>query len=120
MKIIISVSIIFFLTATIVFATDQGVLIHNGFGTGQDYIEMTQSQKKTYAMGVINGMLLAPLFGAPKGELQWFEAYIERMTAKQVATILTKYLGDNPGRWHDGLHILMYAAIKNAYDSSRE
>ena len=59
-------SLTIFLTATIVVAADQGVLIHNGFGTGHDYIKMTQSQKRVYAMGSINGILLAPFFGAPK------------------------------------------------------
>jgi hypothetical protein len=41
------------------------------------------------------------------------------MTDEQVAAILSKYLQDNPSRWHDGLHALMYSAVKEAYDKSR-
>jgi hypothetical protein len=119
MKAILMMSLVIFLSATIIIAADQGVLIHNGFGTGQDYIKMNQSQKRVYAMGAINGILLAPLFGASKEKMLWFESYVENMTDEQVAAILSKYLEDNPGRWHDGLHILMFSAIKEAHDKSR-
>ncbi len=107
-----------FLTAGPLFAADKPVWIHNGFGTGHDYVKMTESQKRAYAMGAINGMLVGPLFGAPKERVQWIESYVENMTDEQVAAIFTKYLQDNPGRWHDGLHVLMYSAIKEAYDQS--
>ena len=119
MKIRFTISLVIFLTATVLFAADQGVLIHNGFGTGQDYIKMNQSQKRVYAMGAINGILIAPFFGASKEKMQWFESYVKNMTDEQVAAILSKYLEDNPGRWHDGLHVLMYSAIKEAYDRTR-
>lgn len=80
---------------------------------------MTEFEKRAYAMGAINGMLIGPFFGAPKDKMQWLESYVENMTDEQVAAIFTKYLKDNPGRWHDGLHVLMYMAIKEAYGKSR-
>lgn len=107
------------LYTTIVHASDQDVLIHNGFATGIDYVKMSKSEKRVYAMGVINGMLLAPFFGAPKDKMKWFESFVENMNDEQVAAILSKYINDNPGRWHEGLHILMYAALKDAHDKSR-
>jgi len=108
-----------FLVAATLFAAEEPVWIHNGFGTGGDYVKMSESQKRAYAMGAINGMIIAPLFGAPTYEMQWFESYVENMTDVQVAAILSKYLQDNPGRWHDGLHVLMYSALKEAYDKGR-
>lgn len=119
MKTILTTFIVIFLTAMVVSAGAKGVLIHNGFGTGQDYIKMSSSEKRAYAMGSVNGILLAPLFGAPKEKMQWFELYVENMTDVQVAAILSKYLEHNPGRWHDGLHVLIYSAIKEAHDKSR-
>ena len=119
MKIKFGMCVVILLSAVSVFATNQAVMIHNGFGTGQDYIRMTDTQKRAYAMGAINGMLLAPLFGAPKDQMKWFESYVENITDEQVAAILLKYLEDNPGRWHDGLHVLMYSAIKEAQNKSR-
>jgi uncharacterized membrane protein YciS (DUF1049 family) len=105
--------------ATIGVSADQGVLIHNGFLTGQNYIKMSELQKRAYVMGAIDGILICPLFGAPKEKLRWFEAYVENMTDEQVVAILSKYLEDNPGIWHDSLHTHIYNAIKQAYDKSR-
>ena len=97
MKTILTTFMVIFLTAMIVSAGEQGVLIHNGFGTGQDYIKMSSVQKRAYAMGSVNGILLAPLFRAPKEKVQWLELYVENMTDVQIAAILSKYLEDNPG-----------------------
>lgn len=113
------VSFLIFLAAATLFAADEYVIIHNGFCTGQDYIKMSESQKRAYAMGAINGMLIAPTFGAPKDKMVWLESYVENMNDEQVAAILSKYLQDNPGRWHDGLNVLTYSAMKEAYGKSR-
>jgi hypothetical protein len=40
-------------------ATERGVLIHNGFGTGQDFLGFSDEGKVAYAMGTINGFLMA-------------------------------------------------------------
>jgi len=74
------------------------VTIHNGFATGEEYLKMNETEQRAYAMGSVNGMLLAPLFGAPKWELRWFERCLEGMTDSQVAAILAEYLRDHPGR----------------------
>jgi c-di-AMP phosphodiesterase-like protein len=118
MKFKVSMTIVILFVAVAAFAAKE-VFIHNGFGTGQDYIKMTSAEKRAYAMGAINGMLLAPMFGASKDKMRWMESYVENMTDEQVVAILSKYLEDNPGRWHDGLHILMYSALKEAHDKSR-
>jgi hypothetical protein len=109
---------ILLLTATEVVGADQYV-IHKGFGTGRDYIEMEQSQKRAYVMGAVNGIFLAPLFGATKEKMAWLESSIENMTDMQLVAILSNYLKDNPGRWHEGLHILMYSALIEAFEKSR-
>ncbi|MBC8231411.1 hypothetical protein H8E77_17805 [bacterium] len=108
-----------FVCVLVTFAADKPVIVHKGFATGRDYLKMNDAQKRAYAMGAINGMLLAPLFGAPKDRVKWFESYVEKMTDDQVAAILTKYVKDNPGRWHDGLHILTYSAIIESHTKSR-
>lgn len=50
MKLKFGVSFAIFLSAVAVFAVDQPIRIHSRFGTGQDHIKMTDSQKRTYAM----------------------------------------------------------------------
>lgn len=90
-----------------------------GFSTGQDYLKMDEAQRRTYAMGAFNGITLASLFGAPMEKMQWFESYTKGMTDIQIAAIIYKYIQDHPGRWHDGLNILTYSAIYDAYRESR-
>jgi hypothetical protein len=119
MKTLFIIIFLIFYTVAPMCAADKTILVHNGFGTGQDFIKMNDSQKRAYAMGAINGMIIAPLFGAPKAKIDWLESFVENMTDEQVAFILMKYLQDNPGRWHDGLHVLMFSAIKDSYDKSR-
>lgn len=99
---------------------DEIVTIRSGFCTGLDYIEMDQNQKEAYIIGAINGMLVSPVFGASKEKLDWLETYISGMTSTQGAGILTKFLNDNPGRWHEGLNMLTYSAIKRAHSESKK
>ena len=106
---IFTAAAVFALAVSVAFA--QPVTIKNGFGSGEDYLKMGPSEQRAYAMGVVNGMLLAPLFGAPKNKMLQIENCVVRMTDSQVAAILAKYLRDNPGRWHETPHVPMYAAL---------
>lgn len=65
-------------------------------------------------MGVINGMLLAPLFGAPKDRIEWLERCLPYMTNDQVAAIILKHLQSHPERWHHQLHIESLNAMQAA------
>ena len=62
-------------------------------------------------MGLIDGLFLSPFFGAPKARIQWLENCVERMTDEQVAAIISKYLSDNPARWHESVHTSVYSAL---------
>lgn len=97
-----------------------GTIIKAGFGTGREYLKMTEAQKWAYAMGAVNGMHNAPLFGAPENRTKWFDEYLAGMTNDQVAAIITKFLNDNPGRWHEPLNILSYTAIEDAYNKAHQ
>jgi hypothetical protein len=101
---------LFFVLAGHLYAA-EGVVIRNGFGTGEDFLNMNSAEQRAYAMGVIIGMLLAPLFGASKSNMLWIEQCVERMTDSQAAAILNKYLRNNPGRWHETPHAPMYSAM---------
>jgi hypothetical protein len=94
------------------YASYQRASVMSGFGTGQDYIEMSADDKRVYAMGALNGMLVAPLLGARREDIAWLEACVPRMTDEQVAAILTKYIRERPGQWHLPLNILTFEAMK--------
>lgn len=107
------------IAASAAFADDLPATIHKGFGTGQDFADMKEVNKRAYAIGAVNGMLMAPLLGASKNEMKWLESYVESLTDKQAAAILTRYLKDNPSRLHDELNVVTFNAIKQAHDKNR-
>ena len=45
-----------------VYANQQRVKISPGFFTGKDYLDMSDTEKRAYTTGEINGMLVAPLY----------------------------------------------------------
>ena len=103
-------AILLFMLSTSALAQD-GVDIHNGFTTGEQFLRMSDPEKRAFSMGTVNGMLLAPLFGAPKERMLRIESCVEGMTGSQIAAILEKYLRDNPSLWHQTPHTAMYAAL---------
>jgi len=98
------------------FSSASGVTyaVNSGFGTGELFLSLSESEQRSYAVGVINGMLVAPMFGAQKKKMRWFEQCIQNMTDSQVTSILVKFLRDNPGRWHETPHVPMFTALKEA------
>jgi hypothetical protein len=90
------------------------VQVHNGFGTAQEFLDMSRAEQTSYAMGVVNGMLVTPLLGAPQKDVAWLGQCVEGMNNYQVAAIIAKHIKENPERWHYGLHIESWWAIKKA------
>jgi len=85
-----------------------------GFIKGNTYREYSDDVKAVYVMGVMDGMVIAPVFSAPKKKLAWLEACSVGMSGYQVAAIVDKYLRDNPEHWHEPTNILVYSAMLDA------
>jgi hypothetical protein len=94
------------------------VRVHAGFMKGNDYLELDASEKRAYAMGAVNGMLVAPLLGAPEEKLKWLQDCTLDMNDEQVAAIITKYLRDNPAKWHFPMNLTSFNAMKLACPNS--
>ena len=107
------VAAMFLLHASPNVAAERGVLIHNGFGTGQDFLGFSEAGKRGYAMGVINGYIMAPMLGAPEARVSRVGRCLENMTDVQVAAIIDKWLREHPERWHYGLHFESWMAVKS-------
>jgi len=99
-------------------AVAEDVWIQNGFGTGRDFMNMTEIERRAYAIGVVNGVTLAPLFGATQQQLAWFDTYTDTMSDRQVARIIFEYIADNPQAWSEQLHVLTISALRQAYDAN--
>jgi hypothetical protein len=102
------------LSADLCFADAPPIMLNIGFISGQQYLAMDERSKRGYAMGLIDGMFIAPIFGAPQSKLDRFGKCTGGMTDEQVAAILTKYLREHPAHWHESAHTQMYAALLEA------
>ena len=97
-----------------VYANQQTVKISGGFFTGKDYLDMTDTERRAYATGAINGMLVSPLFGAPQENLNWLKTCTGKMSDEQIAAILTKHINDQPNQLQSPLNVLTFNAIQGA------
>lgn len=96
------------------YASQQQVRISRGFFTGQEYLDMTDTEKRAYATGAINGMLVAPFFGAPQERVEWLKNCSAKLSDEQTAAILTTYLNDQPAHLNDSLNVLTFSAMRAA------
>jgi hypothetical protein len=102
--------------------SQQGISIKTGFLTAEEFTQMGDQSQRDYAMGVVDGMLLAPLFGAPRAQndgqsIGAFGDCISRMSGRQVAAIISKFVRDHPERWNDSMHTVAFTAMAHAFQS---
>lgn len=97
-----------------VYANQQRVKIGPGFFTGKDYLDMSDTEKRAYATGEINGMLVAPFFGAPEENLNWLKTCTGKMSDEQLASILTRYLREQPDQMQTNLNVVTFTAVRDA------
>ena len=97
-----------------VYANQQRVNIGPGYFTGKDYLEMSDTERRAYATGAINGMLVAPFFGAPDDNLGWLKSCTAKLADDDVAAILTRYIRENEGQLNYNLNVVTFNAIRNA------
>jgi len=96
------------------YAGQQRVSIGAGFFTGKDYLDMTDNERRAYATGAINGMLVAPFFGAPEDNLNWLKSCTLKMSDDEIAGILTRYVRDNESQSNFNLNVVTFNALRNA------
>ncbi len=102
------------ITVVNVYAQQQTVKISPGFFTGKDYLDMSDTEKRAYVTGEINGMLVAPFFGAPEENLGWLKQCSARMSDEQLAAILSRYIRDQPTQMQTNLNVVTFNALREA------
>lgn len=102
------------LVAVSVYANQQTVKISPGFFSGKDYLEMSDTEKRAYVTGEINGMLVAPFFGAPEENLSWLKTCSSKMSDEELAAILSRFIRDQPGQMQTNLNVVTFNALREA------
>ncbi len=96
----------------------EPVRVPGGLLTGQHYLDLGDDEKGYYALGLVDGMLVAPLLRAPASEVRWLRQCLTGMTGRQLADILTRYLRDHPEKRQDPAHVPMLTAMRAACGAS--
>jgi hypothetical protein len=102
------------------YASQQTVTISRGFFTGKDYFEMSDTEKRAYVTGAINGMLVAPFFGAPEERLNWLKTCTAKMSDEQTASILSNYISKDAKQLDMSLNVVTFNAVKDACDQIKQ
>jgi hypothetical protein len=100
-------------------AAQDSHVIHNGFVKAEMFLKFDEPNRRAYAMGLMDGMYMAPDFGAPDNSklLMKLTSCVEGMSSSQVAAIMEKYVREHPERWDwdmkdDGYEAMIEACNK--------
>ena len=99
---------------TVVNANQQTVKISPGFFSGKDYLDMSDTEKRAYVTGEINGMLVAPFFGAPEENLAWLKTCSAKMSDEDLAAMLTRFIRDQPAQMQTNLNVVTFNSLREA------
>ena len=105
------VALVIFVT---VYANQQAVKISPGFFTAKDYLDMSDTEQRAYVTGEVNGMLVAPFFGAPEENLNWLKTCSGKMSDEQLAAVLTRFIRDQPNQMQSNLNVVTFTALRDA------
>ena len=96
------------------YANQQTVKISPGFFSGKDYLEMSDTEKRAYVTGQINGMLVAPFFGAPEENLSWLKTCSGQKSDEELALIPSRFIRDQPSQMQTNLNVVTFNALREA------
>jgi hypothetical protein len=96
-----------------IYAGQKTVSIAPGFFTGRDYLDMSDNERRAYATGAINGMLVAPFFGAPDESINWLKTCTAKLSDEDLAGLVTKYIREQ-NQMDYNLNVLTFNAMRNA------
>ena len=90
------------------------VRIQGGYVSGVQYMDMDGLTKKAYVSGLIEGMLLAPAFGAPEENMEWFYVCTQEIGLNEIRKLLFEYIKDDHDLWKNQNPAKNFRAIYQA------
>ncbi len=75
---------------------------------------MANSEKRAYATGAVNGMLVSPFFGAPEERVTWLKTCTANLSDEQIASIITRYINRDSAHETESLNVVTFNALKDA------
>lgn len=107
-------SLLLLLTANGAASDDHVISVRPGFSKTEEYLQLEPSEQALYAMGLVDGIYLAPMFGAPSegSRLSSLQKCVLGMSTTQVAAIITKFAKEHPDKWNMPSNVLAFQALR--------
>jgi hypothetical protein len=86
--------------------------IVGGYVTGKGYMDMDGLEKKAYLMGLLEGMFLAPAFGAPEISEKWLLDCTNQVGLNDIRSYLFQYILRRDELHENQSPLKAYRAIK--------
>ena len=83
----------------------------SAFIRGQEYRKMNETQRGTYVVGVVDGLMFAFSLTKQTSEQRWLEKCTKDMRVDQLTAVVTKYITANPDQLHVNANVLVYGAL---------
>lgn len=88
--------------------------------SGQYFLKLDENDKALYTSGLVDGILIAPLFSYTLHRRIWFEECVQNMKHEQIIAILEKYLTEHPEKWHRDMPTIAFIAFKEACPEAKK
>jgi len=90
-----------------------------GYVKTESYLHFSPNEQTIYAVGLVDGMFLAPVFDAPNKDkyLTAMRSCTKPMTGTQIAAIITKFAKEHPENWDNGANLVAWKALRIACDA---
>jgi len=84
-----------------------------GFETGNSYLQMTETQRDTYVIGLFDALMASTVIGADLAVVRRIKGCFLEMNSKQIEAIFEKYLRQNPEQWHEHAGMLFLETVSH-------
>lgn len=109
----------FCLLASSALAQEKELVVPNCPLTGRDFLNMSPQKQTTFSNGLVGGLFLSPLMGAPdmtssQSRLVRLHSCVKSMTVAQVNTTIGKFVFEHPETMGTGVCTSAYRAIASS------
>ena len=93
----------------------DAALVPKSFLSGKDWLKLSKGEQQAYAVGVVDGLDLAFVYGKQGTSLAWINPCATGMSSEQVRAMLLAEIDANPeeGKLFT-VHQSMYRALRKA------
>ena len=88
--------------------------MHQGYLTGQTFLDLQKNERLWAVTGAIDGLLGSTQFGASFSQTSKLDDCLRQRNNGQVAAMVEKFVRDRPGEWHFPFSVLVSNAMEAA------